>query len=122
MRYVETIKQQYAQSQPIQSSNSTASDAFAQAVTKYLQALGITDIRHQTTVAGFPVDLLIEYRDKRYGIDLVGYPGDNGSAFTLERYRMLSRIGIGTFVLPYTKWMIEPHICQQELKIFLDQT
>jgi hypothetical protein len=119
VQYMETIRQSPTLSKAASPLSIAAPDDFALEVDEYLNSIGISHIRHQSEVAGFPIDLLIEYQDKKFGIDLVGYPGESTSAFTPDRHRMLQRIGIGTFVLPYTKWIIEPEVCQLELQAFL---
>ena len=71
------------------------------------------------SVAGFKIDMIIQNKEKVFGIDLIGFPGEFEEAFSLERYRMLYRAGIKTFALPYTYWVTDKEKCLAELIKYL---
>ena len=56
------------------------------------------------TIAGLSIDILVEYEGRYIGIDLIGYPGDFQEAFSIERYKILNRVGITVFPLSYISW------------------
>lgn len=56
------------------------------------------------TIAGLSIDILVEYEGRYIGIDLIGYPGDFQEAFSIERYKILNRVGIRVFPLSYISW------------------
>lgn len=96
-------------------------DYFAEEVSAFLRENQIDTIFHQYTVAGFPVDMIIQHGHHTYGIDLVGYPGLMEQAFPPERYQMLNRIGIPVFVLPYSQWRVERVLCEDQLLQFFKE-
>ena len=65
------------------------------------------------------VDIAIQYGDKMYGIDLLGYPGEFRDAIHLERYMTFMRVGIKIIPLPYTLWYMNPEACEQRLRKIL---
>ncbi|BAX82678.1 DEAD/DEAH box helicase [Labilibaculum antarcticum] len=70
------------------------------------------------SIAGLTIDLLVKYKDKYLGIDLVGYPGEYADVFGIERYRILNRAGIKVFPLPYSDWHFENEKSKKVLKEF----
>ena len=71
------------------------------------------------SIAGVEVDLVLVHLGKTYCIDLIGYPGAYAAAFPIERYKMLSRIRVKTFTLPYSLWCLDRERCLVGLKTFL---
>ncbi len=51
-------------------------------------------------VAGMEIDIIIQFNDKIFGIDLTGYPGEFENAFSLERYKMFNRAGLKNIPSP----------------------
>lgn len=72
------------------------------------------------SVAGIPIDILIQVKDSYKGIDLVGYPGKYEDALSISRYKILGRAGISIFPLPYTFWKFDLKSCKNEILKFLD--
>ena len=66
-------------------------------------------------IAGLKIDIIVQHKNKTFGIDLIGYPGEFKEAFTLERYKMLQRAGLSTFPLPYTYWVSDKENCLAEI-------
>ena len=64
-------------------------------------------------MSGLIIDILIEKDDKYLGIDLIGYPGDYESSFSLERYKVLYRVGIEVISLSYLTWYFDENVKQR---------
>lgn len=79
-------------------------DDFQNEVVNALHAKGYDIIKCGYPIGGCLLDILVEYNGLHYFIDLIGYPGDFKEAFTLERYKTLSRMGIKSFPLHYSHW------------------
>jgi len=71
-------------------------------------------------VAGLQIDIVFLYKNKAYGIDLIGFTGEYEEAFSLERYKMLQRAGIRIFPMPYTYWQANRQQCISELFLWLE--
>ncbi|MDY8138272.1 hypothetical protein [Aquimarina sp. 2201CG5-10] len=56
------------------------------------------------------IDILVEKDGKYLGIDLIGYPGDFQHSFSIERYRILYRVGIEVIPLSYVTWYFDETI------------
>ncbi|MFD0962787.1 AAA domain-containing protein [Pseudofulvibacter geojedonensis] len=78
-------------------------DTFSEEVCEYLAKIKCTP-HLGYTIAGLSIDILVEFEGKYLGIDLIGYPGDFQEAFSLERYKILNRVGISVFPLSYISW------------------
>lgn len=64
------------------------------------------------------IDLLVKLKTKLIAIDLIGYPGAMEGAFPFDRYKMLNRLGIKVFPLPYSHWYADPENCYNALQQF----
>lgn len=87
-------------------SESKISDAFLSEVKDYIKSLGVDEMHTAYTIAGLEIDLVVINNGKTFCIDLVGFPGKYEAAFPIERYKILNRIGIRVFPLPYSLWQI----------------
>ncbi len=74
-------------------------------------------------VAGTAVDLLVEAGtpDGMVGagslaVDLIGFPGETGAPFALDRCRLLRRAGLPVFPLPARLWAEDPAACLAALR------
>ncbi|MBQ4821179.1 AAA domain-containing protein [Aquimarina sp. MMG016] len=86
-------------------------DEFVREVRVFLDAkhLGINyHIGYQ--LSGLVIDILIEKDGKYLGIDLIGYPGDFQPSFSIERYKVLYRVGIQVIPLSYMTWYFDEKI------------
>lgn len=90
-------------------------DEFSEAVTHYLEHIGC-HVHVAYSIAGLTLDLLVEYKGKYIGIDLIGYPGDFEEAFSIERYKILSRVGISVFPISYISWEYQREELKGKLK------
>jgi hypothetical protein len=85
-------------------------DAFLEEVTARLEERAFR-VWPRYAVAGLTVDLVVEKKDKAFGIDLIGFPGDLAPAIELERYRMFRRAGLSLIALPYSAWQKDVELC-----------
>lgn len=86
-------------------------DNFYQEVAHFLetQELGLI-IYKGYELSGLVLDMLVEKNGRYIGIDLIGYPGDFEASFSLERYRILYRMGIEVIPLSYPTWFFDSNI------------
>lgn len=117
-RYLAHIEQNKAID--FQEHASSYRDEFLKAVVAWLKKHGIQEIHQQYPIAG--IDLVIVNQGKTDCIDLVGYPGAMEQAFTLERCKILQRIGIYSFPLSYSRWHLDFEKTNDELIDFLGLT
>jgi hypothetical protein len=94
-------------------------DKFTEAVIGYLNQKGILQVHTHYPIAGMYIDLLLIKDGRLYGIDLIGYPSIHADAFSLERYRMLKRMHLPLFALPYRLWEQEREKAVHALDAFL---
>lgn len=73
-------------------------------------------------LAGMTIDILFKHKDTYFAIDLIGFPGAEKEAFTMERYKILTRVGVKVFPLSYLTWNFNKHNVISELKTFVSQT
>jgi len=95
-------------------------DIFMQDVLETIQKTKPDKILVSFPIAGIEIDLVVLKNKKTYCIDLIGHPGTFSEALTLERWRMLERVGLRTFFLPYSQWYFDRRKCQKALIEFLD--
>ncbi|GEM_PF-6533966 len=60
------------------------------------------------------------YCNQTYCIDLIGFPGVFEEALSLERWRMLERVGLRIFYLPFSKWHYDRALCERTILNFLE--
>ncbi len=72
-------------------------------------------------IAGMNIDLVVVNNEQTFCIDLVGFPGQFAEAIPIERWRILDRIGLKSFALPYSLWRFERERCTASLLAFLKQ-
>ncbi|QKX07487.1 AAA family ATPase [Aquimarina sp. TRL1] len=70
-------------------------------------------------LSGLVIDVLIEKNNKYLGIDLIGFPGDFEKTFSMERCRVLHRVGIEVVPLSYVTWYFDEQI-KNELSIKIE--
>jgi hypothetical protein len=97
-----------------------ALDYFMEDVEATLKKWGVDDVKKAYHIAGLEIDMVVVYDDETYCIDLVGYPGDFEYAIPLHRWKLLSRLGIRVFALPYSLWNLEREQCEEALQHFLE--
>ncbi|CAL2103779.1 AAA domain-containing protein [Tenacibaculum sp. 190130A14a] len=78
-------------------------DSFSKEIQAFLKPFNTT-IHVGYVIAGLSIDLLLEKDHKYLGIDLIGYPGSYTTAFDIERYRILHRVGIQIVPISYLSW------------------
>lgn len=95
-------------------------DIFMQDVMETIQKIKPDEVLVSFPIAGVEIDLVVLKDKKTYCIDLIGHPGDFTDALTLERWRMLERVGLRTFFLPFSQWYFDRRKCQKALLDFLE--
>ena len=60
--------------------------------------------------------MLAQKNGQFIAIDLVGFPGDVGDFYKLERYKMLERGKIKLFPLPYAYWLYDKEFCLRAIE------
>ena len=89
-------------------------DSFVTAVCDYLHKEGC-NTRVGYAIAGIHIDILVTTEKGQFGIDLIGYPGAFTEAFTLERYKILNRVGIEIFPISYLSWKKDKYHVKEKL-------
>lgn len=74
------------------------------------------------SVAGIPIDILVESKVGLKGIDLIGYPGRYSDALSVQRFKILARAKLPIFPLPYTSWLFSREESTAEINTFLEKT
>ena len=114
-RYLESVAKQ-ADTPPLPQRNK---DAFLDEITEVVRGLGITEVHRAYPIAGIEIDLLAVHASGTYCIDAVGYPGDFAESFSVERYKILHRVGLTTFPVTYSNWRLQHARTVKELTAFL---
>ncbi len=94
-------------------------DAFLDEITEVIRNLGITEIYRAYSIAGVEIDLLVTHSQSTYCIDAIGYPGDFAESFSIERYKVLHRVGLTAFPVVYSHWQLLNAQVVNELTAFL---
>ncbi len=84
-----------------------------------LKGWGIEAIYKNYLIAGVEIDLVIVHEGRTFCIDLVGYPGYYERALPISRWKMLDRVGLKTFAMPFSHWQFERSVCSKALADFL---
>ncbi|TPN82104.1 AAA domain-containing protein [Aquimarina algicola] len=79
-------------------------DAFINQMKDFLEDLPDINYYLGYQLSGFVIDVLVEKNGNYLGIDLIGFPGDFQRSFSIERYKVLYRIGIQVIPLSYMTW------------------
>lgn len=94
-------------------------DRFLEEILENIRSFGIDDIHIAFPIAGTEIDIVVVNEGRTYCIDLIGYPGEFEEALPIERWRMLERVGLSTFTLPYSAWYFDQEKCIKALRDFL---
>jgi hypothetical protein len=92
----------------------TVDDEFANSVKDVLESHGIT-VWPAFPMTGTIIDLMVGFENNFVAIDLIGFPGAFEGSCTFDRYKVLSRAGIGVFPLAYAHWKFNQKECLAEL-------
>lgn len=96
-------------------------DEFMMDVISVLKGWSIHKVFPNYSIGGIEVDIVVVYQNKTFCIDLVGYPGDFEDSWPINRIKLMSRIGIQTFTLPYTAWYTDRAKTTDALFYFLNK-
>lgn len=94
-------------------------DPFLEDIVKVLKRWKVDQIYKAYPIGGIEIDIVVVHKKKSYCIDLVGYPGAFEDTFPLERWKMLERMGVKTFALPYSSWYINRDKTRNALRHWL---
>ncbi|MFK7772584.1 MAG: AAA domain-containing protein [Saprospiraceae bacterium] len=94
-------------------------DVFLEEVIESIRSFGIEEWHIAFPIAGTEIDLVVVHEGKTFCIDLIGFPGEFETALPIERWRMLERVGLSTFTLPFSAWYFDKEKCVTALKDFL---
>lgn len=117
-KYLESIEKPILKR--VEKSELSGLDSFMEEVEDQLKQWNISQVKKAYHIAGLEIDMVVIHDGKTYCIDLVGYPGDFEYAIPLHRWKLLSRLGIRVFALPFSLWSLERNQCEQALRQFLD--
>jgi len=118
-RFIFSIKNKYNNTNT--SLEQKPKDDFLEEVLENIRSFGIEDIHIAFPIAGTEIDIVVVNNGKTYCVDLIGYPGEFEEALPIERWRMLERVGLSTFTLPYSAWYFDKEKCTKALQAFLEK-
>ena len=96
-------------------------DEFFEEVSTYLMDSGYEVLQHSTIVSGILIDLVVLHNCNYFCIDLIGYPGVFEDQFSLEELRIINRVDVPVFFLPYSNWYLEPNKSKKNLTNFIEK-
>lgn len=105
----------------VPSSRPILNDRFLNEVRTFLQLQGVTTFFENYHIAGLEIDLVFVHNQQTYCIDLIGYPGPYEEALPSSRWKMLGRLGLHPFSLPYSHWLFRREESEKALKRFIGQ-
>ena len=94
-------------------------DVFLEEVIESVRSFGMEEWHIAFPIAGTEIDLVVVHDGKTFCIDLIGFPGEFETALPIERWRMLERVGLSTFTLPFSAWYFDKEKCVAALREFL---
>ena len=106
--------------QDLQAQNNTY-DNFYDEVSSFLIDSGYEFLQHSTIVAGILIDLVVLHENNYFCIDLIGYLGEFENQFSLEELRILNRVDVPIFFLPYSSWYLESEKSKKKLVNFIEK-
>lgn len=96
------------------------SDRFMQEMFDQLQDWNMDQVYTHYSIGGIELDLVVVNNGRTLGIDLMGYPGPTVDWIPVEQLKILSRVGVSVFMLPYVNWKFQPEESRAALKKFLE--
>lgn len=94
-------------------------DVFMAEVIQYLKKTGVSKIYSNYKIGGVALDLVVLHKDKTFSIDLIGYPGPYAHSLSIAHWKVLSRMGVPVFALPYVHWQLKPKVARSALSRYL---
>ncbi|WP_170110361.1 DEAD/DEAH box helicase [Flavilitoribacter nigricans] len=95
------------------------SDQFMGEVLQQLSEWGIDQVHTHYSIGGVELDLVVVHEGRSLGIDLMGFPGPFTGLIPIEHWKILSRVGVPVFALPYINWLFQPETSRAALKNYL---
>lgn len=112
--YIEMMRKNEAEKEPTE----IRMDIFMEDVTNFLQKEGLQFWMY-FSVAGVPIDILVQTISGMKGIDLIGLMGQFEAALSVNRLKLLTRSGISMFPMPFSFWQHKRDACEKALIEFL---
>ena len=119
-QYLEYLERLNQHQSPAETSNYDGYDDFLEEVITWLKKIKAGKVHAAYQIAGIEIDLVVTRDGKSYCIDLIGFPGQFETAFPIERYKILDRIGVRAFPLPFSRWHLEPARTKGALMVYLN--
>lgn len=94
-------------------------DRFMLEVLDHLNEWNMEQIHINYSIGGVVLDLVVVHQERTIGIDLIGYPGSYSEVLPIEHWKILSRVGISVFTLPYVNWRFQSDRTRLALKKYL---
>ena len=94
-------------------------DLFLDNLITTVQTIEPDEILIAFPIAGIEIDIVVIKNNRTYCIDLIGFPGLFEAALSLERWRMLERVGLRIFYLPFSQWHYDKQLSKSALVNFL---
>lgn len=102
--------------------NTNANNPFLKEVLSVVQLIEPDEVLIAFPIAGIEIDIVVIKNKQTFCIDLIGFTGVFEEALSLERWRMLERVGLRVFYLPYSQWHYDKQLCQKAILSFLGKT
>ena len=99
--------------------NGAFDDFLTEVVQLLYKKFKVKEVYQAYAIAGVELDIVVVLKEQPFCIDLIGYPSEMGEALSAERVNILARMGVKTFPLTYTSWLLNRQVVAQELKSFL---
>ncbi|MEL6660328.1 MAG: ATP-binding protein [Bacteroidota bacterium] len=96
-------------------------DPFLEEVRLFIEAQGVETVFENYHIAGLEIDLVFVHDGRTYCIDLIGYPGPYEAAIPSNRWKMLSRLHLHPFSLPYSHWLFRREESEAALRQFIGE-
>ena len=94
-------------------------NAVIEEVADVVRAAGVTELYRAYSVAGTDVDLLVVQDGRPYCINAIGHPDRLSENFSVERYKILRRVGLPVFPFAFSDWCLNRQRTVHELMHFL---
>ena len=116
-RYLENINRLISD----EKNNTSFAQKFLDDVKKDLNEFGIK-VFPAFSLSGLKIDLVIEFSNKYFGIDLIGFPGIFNAPVSVKRYKQAHRSGLTILPVTYSNWYLNKNKTIKEIQKFIGVT
>lgn len=118
--YLDTVLFQRSRTKAVDRENrAIIGDTFMAEVVQHLRKMGVEEVYSDYKIGGVTLDLVVVHQNKTLSIDLIGYPGPYSNALSIAHWKVLSRMGVSVFALPYVHWQLKPQAARSALNSYL---